>query len=76
MDVFWVRPDGSIGSNWWHEGHGWDQPYSLSPPLHAATGATAALSLNPDHMAVVWVSLIGSIGCRWWGFIDEVGTVW
>ena len=76
MDVFWVTPDGSIGSNWWDERYGWSTPYSLSLPLSAAPSATAALSRNPDHMAVVWVVPHGAIGCRWWGFIDEIGTVW
>src|SRR5439155_1154703 len=36
MDVFWVGPDGAIGSQWWHgvPGENWDdhQPFPITPP--------------------------------------------
>jgi hypothetical protein len=36
LDVFWVAPDGGIGSHWWHgvPGENWGdhQPFAVGPP--------------------------------------------
>jgi hypothetical protein len=40
MDVFWVGPDGAIGSTWWDgaPGASWGdhQPFPITPPEAAA----------------------------------------
>jgi hypothetical protein len=73
MDVFWVGPDGSVRSTWWHEGHGWSKdaagapaPYAIASAGNAALGASATQTRNPDHMDVFWIGSDGSVRGNWW----------
>jgi hypothetical protein len=49
LDVFWIGPDGAIGSTWWHDGAGnsWGdhQPFPITPP-----GAQPGYSKSEDQL--------------------------
>ena len=61
MDVFWVGPDGGIGTNWWHGK--WGKPFGIAPPGAAAIGSgIAATSRNSRQLDVFWVGPDGGIG--------------
>jgi hypothetical protein len=69
LDVFWVGPDGGIGTTWWSSdanGGRWNTPFSIAPPGSAQPGAIAAVARNPDHLDVFWVGPDGGIGTTWW----------
>jgi hypothetical protein len=68
LDVFWVGPDGSVGSNWWDTGANngrWNTPFEIAQAGSAA-GAVTAVARTPDHLDVFWVGLDGSVGTNWW----------
>src|SRR5271168_538060 len=68
LDVFWVGPDGSVGSNWWDAGANsgrWNAAFEIVPAGSAA-GAVRAVARTPDHLDVFWVGLDGSVGTNWW----------
>ena len=50
LDVFWVRPDGAIGTQWWvgKPGLNWGdhQPFTITPPGAAMTQADILVSLR------------------------------
>jgi hypothetical protein len=78
MDVFWVTPDGSIGSAWYDAAPGcnwWDhQPFTLAGPGSASpTGGLAAVARTPDHLDVFWVTPDGAIGSNWWDAAPNCG---
>jgi len=31
LDVFWIGPDGGIGSTWWRSGQTWATPFPIAP---------------------------------------------
>ena len=71
MDVFWVGPDGAIGSMWWNAapGQSWSdhQPFPVTGPGVARAGSpVAALSRNAHHMDVFWIGPDGAITSTWW----------
>jgi hypothetical protein len=52
VDVFWIGPDGGVGTNWWHtgvNGDKWNTPFPIAPPNAARPGALAAVARTPDH---------------------------
>src|SRR6201996_9566009 len=68
LDLFWVGPDGSVGSNWWDAGANngrWNTAFEIAPAGSAA-GAVTAVARTPDHLDVFWVGLDGSVGSTWW----------
>ena len=68
LDVFWVGPDGSVGSNWWDAGANngrWNAAFEIVP-AKAAQGAVTAVARTPDHLDVFWVGPDGSVGSNWW----------
>ena len=68
LDVFWVGPDGSVGSNWWdaHANNGaWNAAFEIAPAKSAQGGVTV-VARTPDHLDVFWVGLDGSVGSNWW----------
>jgi hypothetical protein len=68
LDVFWVGPDGSVGSTWWDAGANngaWNTPFEIAP-AKAAQGAVTAVARTPDHLDVFWVGPDGSVGSNWW----------
>jgi len=79
LDVFWVRPDGVVASQWWAAapGAGWGDhgPFNIAPPGSAEEGsAIAVLARMPDHLDVFWVTRDGAIGSNWW--TAAPGTSW
>jgi hypothetical protein len=71
LDVFWVGPDGGIGSTWWHggAGTGWGdhQPFGIAPGGAARAGSpVVAVARTPDHLDVFWIGPDGGIGSTWW----------
>jgi hypothetical protein len=79
LDVFWVRPDGAVASQWWAAapGAGWGDhgPFNIAPPGSAEEGsAIAIVARMPDHLDVVWVTRDGAIGSNWWTAAQ--GTSW
>jgi hypothetical protein len=68
MDVFWVGPDGSVGTNWWDAGVNnglWNTPFEIAP-AGSAQGVTTVVARTPEHMDVFWVQPDGSVGTNWW----------
>ena len=71
QDVFWVGPDGAIGSTWWDAvpGQSWadHQPFAITAPGSARAGSPiVAVSRNPDHLDVFWIGPDGAIASTWW----------
>ncbi len=71
VDVFWVAPDGSVGSHWWNvvAGFGWgDHPaFSAAPPGAAhRDSAVCAVGRQPEHLDVFWVGPDGAVASQWW----------
>src|SRR6185312_14925954 len=79
LDVFWVRPDGAVASQWWAAalGAGWGDhgPFNIAPPGSAEEGsAITVVARMPDHLDVFWVTRDGAIGSNWW--TAAPGTSW
>ena len=71
LDVFWVGPDGAIGSTFWDAaaGFGWGDhhPFPITPPGAAQPGSgLAAVSRTPNHLDIFWVGPDGAIGSTFW----------
>jgi hypothetical protein len=71
LDVFWIGPDGGIGSTWWDSAPGmsWGDhtPFGIAPPGSAgAGGGLAAVARTPSHLDVFWVGADEAIGSTWW----------
>ncbi len=71
LDVFWVGPDGAIGSTFWDAapGSGWSDhaPVPITPPRAAQTGSrVAAVARTANHLDVFWVGPDGAIGSTFW----------
>ena len=69
--MFWVGPDGGIGSQWWDAapGCGWadHQPFAVAAPASASPGSPLGLvARTPDHLDVFWIMPDGAIGSTWW----------
>jgi hypothetical protein len=80
LDIFWVRPDGAIGTHWWDSapGSGWGdhQPFAITPAGAAQAGSRlAAVGRTPDHLDVFWVRPDGAIGTHWWDSAPGSGWV-
>ncbi|MFV8050930.1 hypothetical protein [Mycobacterium sp. 48b] len=78
LDVFWVAPDGSIGTQWWHAavGHSWADhaPFPIAPAGAAASGsALDSVGRLPSHLDVFWVRPDGAIGTQWWDAAPDQG---
>jgi hypothetical protein len=79
IDVFWVGPDGAIGSQWWDgaPGASWGDhaPFPITPPgASMARSRLSAVARTPGHLDVFWVGPDGAIGTQWW---DEApGMSW
>jgi hypothetical protein len=69
MDLFWIAPDGSVGSTWWNfyaNNLEWAAPFTIAGPGSARPGGLTVSCRNPDHLDVFWVVPDGSIGTAWW----------
>jgi hypothetical protein len=79
LDVYWVGPDGTIGTQWWDSapGSSWENhlPFPITPPGAAQAGsAVVALARTPNHLDVYWVGPDGTIGTQWWD--SAPGSSW
>ncbi|MET0966740.1 MAG: papain-like cysteine protease family protein [Nakamurella sp.] len=66
LDVFWVGPDGGIGTTWWNAASGWAQPFPIAPPGHAMYGAVSVVSRFREHLDVFWIGPDRGVGTNWW----------
>ena len=69
LDVFWIGPDGGVGSTWWDAGANngrWNTPFPIAPPGAAQGGAISAVARNPQHLDVFWIGPDGGVGSTWW----------
>jgi len=71
LDVFWIGPDGGIGSTWYDSapGQSWGDhaPFGIAPPGAAQDGSgLTAVARNPNHLDVFWVGRDGAIGSTWY----------
>jgi hypothetical protein len=75
LDVFWVGPDGAIGSTAWDAfGPGWATPFPITPPGAAGwTTPLAAVARNPTHLDVFWIGPDRAVGSTAW---DQFGGGW
>ena len=78
LDVFWVAPDGSVGTQWWHAaaGHSWadHSPFAIAPPGSASPGSSiTAVGRLASHLDVFWVRPDGAIGTQWWDAAPDQG---
>ncbi|MFI6959779.1 hypothetical protein ACIBJI_40740 [Nocardia sp. NPDC050408] len=78
LDVFWVAPDGSIGTQWWHgaAGHSWadHNAFPIAPP-GSADPASPITSVGrlPHHLDVFWIRPDGAIATQWWDAAPDQG---
>ena len=74
LDVFWIGPDGGVGTNWWDAAAAkWGDPYPIAPPGAAAPGGVACVSRFPNHLDVFWIGPDGGVGTNWW---DAAAAKW
>ena len=69
LDLFYVSPDGSVGSVWWNQhanNLNWNAPFTIANPGSARPNGIAVSCRNPEHIDVFWVGLDGSVGTAWW----------
>ncbi|MFF0204366.1 hypothetical protein [Streptomyces sp. NPDC005017] len=67
LDVFWVRPDGGVSSNWWNAAsRRWARPFPIAGARSALPGTLAAVSRNPDQLDVFWIGPDRAIGTTAW----------
>jgi hypothetical protein len=79
LDVFWIAPDGSVGTQWWDgaPGANWPDhhPFGVTAAGVAHEGSPlSAVSRNPDRVDVCFVGTDGAIMAQWW--IAGAGTGW
>ncbi|PKT74881.1 hypothetical protein CW362_00310 [Streptomyces populi] len=56
LDVFWIGPDGGIGTTAWNPRLDWPQPWPIAWPGAAAPGGLAATSRSPGQIDLVWIT--------------------
>jgi hypothetical protein len=69
LDVFWVGPDGGVGTAWWDanvNSSKWNPPFPIAPPGAAVAGAITCVSRTPNHLDVFWIGPDGGVGTTWW----------
>jgi hypothetical protein len=69
LDVFWVGPDGSVGTAWWDQNANngaWNTPFPIAPRGSASGHAISAVSRTQNHLDVFWVGPVGEVGTTWW----------
>jgi hypothetical protein len=71
LDLFWIGPDGNIGSAGWEAGannNAWesDFPIASRPGVTMANSPIAAVSRTPRRLDVFWVGPDGNIGSAAW----------
>jgi hypothetical protein len=70
LDVFWLGPDGAIGTTWWDQNINqgqWNNPFPVTPPGAARSNSPlVACSRAPEHLDLFWFGPDGAIGTTWW----------
>jgi hypothetical protein len=70
LDVFWIGPDGGIGSTAWEEGvnsNAWAPTFPVSRPGSSGPGlGLAGVSRTPNRIDLFWVGADGGIGSTAW----------
>ena len=69
LDVFWIGPDGAIGSNWANpnvDNGNWHTPFPISPPAASrANSPLSAVTRLEGALDVFWIGPDGAIGSNW-----------
>ena len=69
IDVFWIGPDGAIGTTWENpqvDGANWHPPFPMSlPGVARVDSSIAAVSRYDGALDVFWVGPDGAIGTTW-----------
>ncbi|PRY40496.1 hypothetical protein [Umezawaea tangerina] len=75
LDVFWIGPDGAIGSTWADpDGKPWRPPFPITPPGAARSNSPlAAVHRGGGQLDVFWIGPDGAIGSTW---ADPDGKPW
>ena len=66
VDVYWVTPDGAVGTIAWFADSGWQAPYTLTPAGVAAPGAINALRHSDEVVLLYWIATDGSVASTYW----------
>ena len=70
LDVFWIRPDGEVGSQWFDaRSHPWDNaPFRIASSGTAKKGLLSAVSIDGNRMDVLWekVGGVAGLAANWW----------
>ncbi|WTW98793.1 hypothetical protein OG216_38045 [Streptomycetaceae bacterium NBC_01309] len=56
LDVFWIGPDGGIGTTAWNPWANWPSPWPIAWPGAAQSGSLAAVARTPGQLDVAWVT--------------------
>jgi hypothetical protein len=62
FDVFWVGPDGGIGTTFAPQGGSWQRPFPIAPGGAAAGGSGLTVAVRGDQVNIFWVGPDGGIG--------------
>ena len=69
LDVFWIGPDGGVGTNWANpriDAGRWHQPFPIAPPGAArANSPIAAVTRLEGALDVFWIGPDGGVGTTW-----------
>jgi hypothetical protein len=70
LDVFWVGPDGGIGTTGWEGGannNAWEPDFPIARPGVAGAGSgIASASRTTNRLDVFWIGPDGGIGSTGW----------
>jgi hypothetical protein len=67
VDVYWIAPDGSIGTTWWAPDPGWNAPFSLTPGGVADVHSPiSVVTQSPRSIDVFWHTPDGALGTVYW----------
>ena len=67
LDVFWIGPDGGVGSAAWNANSGWSAPFPIAPPNAArADSPITAVARFPEQLDVFWIGPDGGVGSAAW----------
>jgi hypothetical protein len=70
IDVFWIGPDGGIGSTAWEAGandNQWEPDFPITRPgVARADSPIAAVTRTPNRIDVFWIGPDGGIGSTAW----------
>ena len=69
LDVFWIGPDGGVGTNWCNprvDNGRWQTPFAIAPAGAARQDSPiAAITRNDGALDVFWVGPNGGVGTTW-----------